>query len=58
MQRRRETRRGKAKGMMSSCKEEREGIGGEGGKGLGVGREKFGLYGSGLRELLMFKKLN
>ena len=36
--------------MMSSCKEEREGIGGGGGKGLGVGREKSGLYGSGLRE--------
>ena len=35
---------------MSSCKEEREGIGGGGGKGLGVGREKSGLYGSGLRE--------
>ena len=35
---------------MSSCKEEREGIGGGAGKGLGVGREKSGLYGSGLRE--------
>lgn len=51
MQRRRETWRGKAKGVMSSCKEEREGIGGGGeAKGLGVGREKSGLYGSGLRE--------